>query len=90
MFLFFLSLSRVPDEVILLSLVARKKPAWCEVQDEDAVNVESVEESNFAQAFFSLLASGGSAAVVGVDHVAGSSPGHGCGPTSGARSHPWS
>ena len=60
------------------------------VQDEDAVNVGSVEESNFAQVFFSLLASGGSAAVVGVDHVAGSSPGHGCGPTSGALSHPWS
>ena len=60
-------------------------------QDEDAVNVGSVElESNFAQVFFSLLASGGSAAVVGVDHVAGSSPGHGCGPTSGALSHPWS
>ena len=55
-------------------------------QDEDAVNVGSVEESNFAQVFFSLLASGGSAAVVGVDHVAGSSPGHGCGPTSGALS----
>ena len=59
--------------------------------DEDAVNVGSVElESNFAQVFFSLLASGGSAAVVGVDHVAGSSPGHGCGPTSGGLSHPWS
>ena len=57
-------------------------------QDEDAVNVGRVEfESNSAEVFFSLLASGGSAAVVGVDHSAGSSPGHGCGPTSGALSH---